>query len=403
MEESLRFIQSSYGFEVAAGTLAVVVLAFFAIILCLLVYIGNMKYILCAIPACAAWLFVFIGVLGLRAFELTWRSYVPGEYPLIDLMGKLPAEAYVIISVAVMILQVGAMAFIARYISTHISRSSIPEALNNLKEGYRVVNPDGSVLLENRVMKTIGESVDIDAVADGEVAELPQGEKREISVRRLGDDSGCTETVARDVTELVYETELLSAKNSELVRIKKQLDRTLLEETEAERERERLEVKIRIHERFGQTLLNGQMSLSEGTAERNEAVLMWDKTLKDFADTFTEFNDETGDLEELCENLGCEVRFDFEIGEAPETLIFAVREAVINAVRHAGADEVYVSREQAGGYLQRTRYVIVSNGRTDVEEISEGGGLSSIRKRVESEGGRFGVYVDGSVRLEIEL
>ena len=130
---------------------------------------------------------------------------------------------------------------------------------------------------------------------------------------------------------------------------------------------------------------------------------MWDRTLKDFADTFSESADELAGLDELCSNVGCEVSFDFDRRKAPETLIFALREAVINAVRHAQADELYVSRADERTSSGLRRYVVTSNGRTGITSISEGGGLSSVRKRIESEGGRFIVTADGSVRLEIEL
>ena len=47
--------------------------------------------------------------------------------------------------------------------------------------------------------------------------------------------------------------------------------------------------------------------------------------------------------------------------------------------------------------------MVTSNGRKGITSVAEGGGLSSVRKRIESEGGRFIVTADGSVRLEIEL
>ena len=405
--DSLAFLESSYGFQTAAGTLTLIVMVFVVILCGRLIYLGEKRYAFLAVVSFVIWAFVTISVLMLRGYEQPKYTYVPGEYVFVDVMGRIPAEGYVVICVTAIIADFWLMYLISRYNSTHISRSSIPEALNNLKEGYRVSDRRGHILLENQMMKEINESLicvpDTERETLGGVIELEDGKSIELKIKPLSEDDGYTETIAADVTELVRENALLKEKNSELVRIRRQLDKTLLEELEAEYERERLDVKMKIHERFGQTLLNGQLSLKQGVKERSEALSMWDRTLKDFADTFSESADELAGLDELCSNVGCEVSFDFDRREAPETLIFALREAVINAVRHAQADELYVSRADERTSSGLRRYAVTSNGRKGITSVAEGGGLSSVRKRIESEGGRFLVTADGSVRLEIEL
>lgn len=66
-----------------------------------------------------------------------------------------------------------------------------------------------------------------------------------------------------------------------------------------------------------------------------------------------------------------------------------ITEAVTNSVRHGLASEVYISLGQSGGNLSMR---ITDNGIPPKSEPVEGGGLSSIRRKV-------GLF-DGSVRVE---
>ena len=55
-----------------------------------------------------------------------------------------------------------------------------------------------------------------------------------------------------------------------------------------------------------------------------------------------------------------------------------------NAVRHAQANELYVDLSLTDNELTA---IISNNGALPHKEISEGGGLSSLRARIESKGG----------------
>jgi signal transduction histidine kinase len=66
------------------------------------------------------------------------------------------------------------------------------------------------------------------------------------------------------------------------------------------------------------------------------------------------------------------------------TLICAVRECVTNAVRYAGASELYVQFSETEKLATVT---ITNNGKRPDSPIVEGGGLSTLRRRVERAGG----------------
>lgn len=77
-----------------------------------------------------------------------------------------------------------------------------------------------------------------------------------------------------------------------------------------------------------------------------------------------------------------------------------LREAIINAIRHAGASEVYVDiiNEKKQWILQ-----ITDNGKSTPSELKEGGGLTGIRQRVEASGGEVKIRLEPQFKLVVWL
>ena len=65
-------------------------------------------------------------------------------------------------------------------------------------------------------------------------------------------------------------------------------------------------------------------------------------------------------------------------------LIVALRECVTNALNHAGANLLNLTITNANGQISA---VYTNNGTQPKQEIIEGGGLTSLRERIERSGG----------------
>ena len=84
----------------------------------------------------------------------------------------------------------------------------------------------------------------------------------------------------------------------------------------------------------------------------------------------------------------------FQTGELPKQervaylLTCAVRECVTNAVRYADATELYVAFHETD---EDASVAVTNNGNIPEHEIVEGGGLSTLRRRVERAGGTMSV------------
>ena len=78
----------------------------------------------------------------------------------------------------------------------------------------------------------------------------------------------------------------------------------------------------------------------------------------------------------------------------------AVRECVTNCVRHANGNEVYVTVSADGdGYTA----ILTNNGRVPDGRITEGGGLSALRRRIEKNNGKMTVQSLPRFALTVSL
>ena len=78
----------------------------------------------------------------------------------------------------------------------------------------------------------------------------------------------------------------------------------------------------------------------------------------------------------------------------------AVREGMVNAVRHAGADVLYVSLTAEPDWYDLT---IASNGAPPQDPVVEGGGLSNLRNRVEASGGVMELVMNPRLELRVKV
>jgi signal transduction histidine kinase len=106
---------------------------------------------------------------------------------------------------------------------------------------------------------------------------------------------------------------------------------------------------------------------------------------------------------EAAEALGCTIIFEGstqeDVGHYP-ILKNAIREAMTNAIRHAGANELTVHMDIEDNTLYA---VMKDNGNRLITSISEGSGLSTLRSRIEQAGGNMEIRCGGGVELHIKL
>ena len=161
------------------------------------------------------------------------------------------------------------------------------------------------------------------------------------------------------------------------------------------REEEMLRIRSRFHDILGQRLALLFRSLREGEEPDEELIRRFAYNLPEELSGREAVTTAADRLETLCrlmQEIGVTLIIDGNL-PAKESLAWLgmdiITEAVTNSVRHGLASEVYISLGQSGGNFSMR---ITDNGIPPKFEPVEGGGLSSIRRKV-------GLF-DGSVRVE---
>lgn len=326
----------------------------------------------------------------------------------------IPAGIFWLIEAALLIYAAVSYLRVLWKIHHSLSRESIKEGIDNLRDGVCFFDVHGAVRLINRKMLSVGIMLygseiqslhelhaallnPPDAVErlDGDFSlyRFPDGAVRRFTEHAVTDpDKGMgTEVIAADVTELYAKQAELNSENARLADANGRMKRLLDNMSEIVREEEILSMKMRIHDDIGHSILSARKALlqQQDIVSIRENAALWETAvdLLDRANKTPPLPDEWETVKTRAGALGVEVRL---CGVLPESefvrhlLILAVRECVTNCVRHAGGSEVFVTLTPGE---EETTCVITNNGKAPEQEIVEGGGLSSLRRRIEREGG----------------
>ncbi len=215
------------------------------------------------------------------------------------------------------------------------------------------------------------------------------------------------EILAQDVTELYKHTEELKEQNAELEKVEERLAGTYSNVADLRQERELLSYKLHIHDELGNSVLMGARLLDGRDIEHTDIDKLcenWTGTLNNLMSNAHQ-GEKTGeniymDVINTAKTLGVRLILKGDRPLRSDILSFALREAVYNSVKHAGADIVICEGKLSDNVYE---FKISDNSRKAFSDIKEGGGLSNIRRLVEAQGGSFGISLERGVVLNITL
>lgn len=310
-----------------------------------------------------------------------------------------------------------------------INNMSIKEAFDNLPMAVCFFNEVGLPVLCNRAMHRFSFAVtgqDIQFVTDlqeclsedfvpaegaaknGKMFALADGRMWNLEVRSIADDNSRTYTqyVAMDVTDLQKNRMELTEENARLRRMQADLKQLSANVVAITREEEILNAKMRIHDEMGRCLVEAGKYLREDRVDSipDSVVSSWKRAISTL-----KYNNDTQE-EDLLEQIrmtcaSINLRY-VQTGALPRDeegayiLTCAVRECVTNAVRYAEATELYVRFFENAASVS---VEVTNNGKPPEKEITEGGGLSNLRRRTERAGGRMEIRSQPTFRLTVTV
>lgn len=214
---------------------------------------------------------------------------------------------------------------------------------------------------------------------------------------------------ASEITQLYRISEKLYNNNIRLAEMHKRQEALLENIVQINHDRELLATKMRIHDDLGRCLVATKKAIGSTDGLSNETynklLSSWKEAIGDMTNVPLQTKDNSPETELLrvADLVGCHISF---IGEQPKerrTLLLlysAIREALTNAVRHAGANRLTVEIQR---FAKNYHILISSNGRSEVTHIVESGGLNSLRMSLEQWGATLDYQYGQSVTMVINI
>ncbi len=308
-----------------------------------------------------------------------------------------------------------------------ISNTSIKESFDNLPTGVCFFNEAGLPVLCNHAMHRFSFAVcgkDVQfitdlqecfletfepvegTIKDGNIFTFFDGSAWNLEVRSFiyEDGNKYTQYIAFDVTDLQRKRVELTKENEQLSKVQAHLKRLSANVVAITREEEILNAKIRVHDEMGRCLMVAQKYLKTNSTDSisESDVLSWKRAV-----SMIKYNNETVEedmmwqIRKTCESVKLRI---VQTGSLPKkekvayVLTCAIRECVTNAVYYAGANELYVDFTENE---KEAVVVVANNGKQPDREIVEGGGLSTLRRRVECIGGTMCIQSVPEFRLTV--
>lgn len=280
-----------------------------------------------------------------------------------------------------------------------LSAASIVEATNDVPMGVCFSNPTGRIILCNNKLRVLANQLTggypqmmeeltraLDAPPET-VTRLPDGKLRfsdgcvynfQYIGLTVGGERGWHQLMAQNVTEQVEINEQLA------------------------REKESLQFKVYIHDSMGRSLLSIQDIMNSG--EETEKKL---KSLKEAVAVLSgsrpEFDDSIQKVIQSSAELGVRVLMSGYLPSRTRVealTVQAVRECVTNCIRHAKGNEVRVDIKN---YAQIYTVTISNNGEKPRSAVTEGSGLTGLRRSVEAAGGEMRISHSPAFALILNL
>lgn len=309
-----------------------------------------------------------------------------------------------------------------KYRKKHLTPDAIRQTVDLLPAGICISDKKGIVLLSNLKMNAICRELTGHLLSDANrfAAQIEaEGEKQsnryfvklqsgtvcqfeQSALTESGREYNCLKVI--DVTERYRVTEELKAKNAHFQEIRRRMQAVSDLSGDMFVAQEEAAARAALHNQLGQVLLMGRHYLEH--PDNTDANLVYITTTQMNAFLLGEYKEPTGQKDDLltevlwmARSIGVTVNINGSLPEhasARTILAHAIQECAANTVKHAGGDRLNVT-------LSENEIDITNNGKPPKGEISESGGLLSLRRSAEEAGGTMTVQSQPEFKLTIQL
>lgn len=358
----------------------------------------------------------------------------PFAIKIIREFSEIPAWVVVLICLLLTISEVFFFVKNVKWEHTHITDVSLKEAVDSLPAGVCAYEDSGRVVLKNAVMEKISNAIAKEVLLNGLLFEqsveaydstdmvgrkkvllLPDGFVYIFSKEKITfEGSNLTLLTAFDMTEEYEKIQILLQKKKSVQELNSQLVEYNRDIVSIITEQEILNAKVKIHDELGAGLLAIRHYLINGggNKEKEEIINKLNRNIEFLQSEMAESRQDEYILMFSTAN-ALDVRIVVD-GELPEgepnkhIIATAIHECFTNTLRHAKGDllriQVIDSSDDSENIGEKNVVVIfTNNGEKPSGEITEKGGLASLRSMVEGIGGAMKISTSNGFELRICL
>lgn len=316
---------------------------------------------------------------------------------------------------------------IGRFKNKYELRVAVKEALDTLPTAVCYFTVSGTVKLCNTAMydlfrkitqsdlqsfNELKEALDscdktTGIIREGNVFLFPDGKAWQYSENEVKTTDGKVyiEAVFSDVTELYEKRRELKRQSRELKKMYQELKLLSDNVQKMVREQEILNMKSRLHNQMnmGVAAIRQMLRQNSISVENEVAVMQFRRAIQVLQEENAYPQDSMAEFMHDAAVSGIRVKITGNLPENEEILhllLLVMREACVNAARHADATMLYVTVEQS---LDDVTLCITNDGKQPEKEITPRGGLVDLRKIIMEAGGRMEFWSQPTFVLTVTL
>ena len=309
----------------------------------------------------------------------------------------------------------------------HALRWAVKEALDTLPSAVCYFTAAGNVKLCNMAMcdlirkitqndlqtlDELNEALDscnqnTGVIREGNLFLFPDGHAWQYSVDKVTAADGriYTEAVLSDVTELYEKRQKLQRQSRELKKMYRELKILSANVLEMTREEEILNLKSRLHDQMNMGVAAIRQILRQNTTseENAAAIAQFRRAIQVLQEENAYPQDDIAEFIRDAEVSGIRVEITGDFPEEKEVLhllLPVLREACVNAARHADASVLYITAERKSNAM---RLLLTNDGRQPQQEVIPRGGLVDLGRMLAEAGGKIEIQSQPQFLLTVTL
>lgn len=244
-------------------------------------------------------------------------------------------------------------------------------------------------------------------IREGNVFLFPDGKAWQYSEEevRTADGRVYTEALFSDVTKLYKKQQELNQQSRELKEMYAELKTLSDHVLEMTREQEIQNTKSRLHDQMNMGVAAIRQVLRQNTAseENAEAIMQFRRAIQVLQEEIAWPQDDLAEFIRDAAVSGIRVQITGDLpntGETPLPLLPVMREACVNAARHADATVLYITAKQTTDAFTLR---MTNDGKRPEAEVTPRGGLADLGRLIAEAGGRLELQSQPEFALTVTL